>query len=277
MELRLLKPDRPFLWTDLMKIAHEMRPDAVKLAFVFLLVGYGTKAGLAPMHSWLPDAHGQAPAPVSAVLSAVLLNCALYAICRVVPVVNIATDGAGWGILVPFGALSVIVAALHVLREKDMKRLLAYCSVEHIGIIALAVGLGAPAIALFHTLNHSVAKMAAFFYAGTIAHDRGTKKADEIGGLLRIHPVIGTGLIASILALIAMPPSPVFQSELWLVKFGISGALRAIGVLLLGVAILAFGLVKPFFGMVWRKETSDIRPLQLLVSRSLPYCRWQSC
>ncbi|HQL58188.1 MAG TPA: proton-conducting transporter membrane subunit [Myxococcota bacterium] len=259
----------PFLWTDLMKIAHEMRPDAVKLAFVFLLVGYGTKAGLAPMHSWLPDAHGQAPAPVSAVLSAVLLNCALYAICRVVPVVNIATDGAGWGILVPFGALSVIVAALHVLREKDMKRLLAYCSVEHIGIIALAVGLGAPAIALFHTLNHSVAKMAAFFYAGTIAHDRGTKKADEIGGLLRIHPVIGTGLIASILALIAMPPSPVFQSELWLVKFGISkGHYVSIGVLLLGVAILAFGLVKPFFGMVWRKETSDIRPF------ATPWHQW---
>lgn len=264
----------PFLWTDLLDAAPRMRPGAVRLAFVFLLVGYGTKAGLAPMHSWLPDAHSQAPAPVSAVLSGVLLNCALYAISRFLPIVNLATDGDGWSLLVPFGLLSVAVGAVFVVRERDMKRLLAYCSVEHVGIIALAIGLGAPAAALFHTMNHSLAKMVAFFSAGTLAHDLGDRDTDRIGGIFRTHPLPAFGLLASVFALVAMPPSAVFQSELWMARTGIAnGHVAAVAAFLLGVAILFVGLVRPFLGMAWRPapqgaarfETARIHwPLTLL-------------
>lgn len=243
----------PFLWTDLMQAAPHMRPGAVRLAFVFLLVGYGTKAGLAPMHSWLPDAHGQAPAPVSAVLSGVLLNCALYAISRFLPIVNLATDGDGWSLLVPFGLLSIAVGAIFVVRERDMKRLLAYCSVEHVGIIALAIGLGAPAAALFHTMNHSLAKMVAFFSAGTLAHDLGNRDTSRIGGILKTHPLPTLGLLASVFALVGMPPSAVFQSELWLARTGIAnGHVVTVAAFLLGAAILFVGLVRPFLGMAWR-------------------------
>ncbi len=243
----------PFLWTDLMEAAPHMRPGAVRLAFVFLMVGYGTKAGLAPMHSWLPDAHSQAPAPVSAVLSGVLLNCALYAITRFLPVVNRATDGQGWPLLVPFGLLSIGIGAIYVVRERDMKRLLAYCSVEHMGIIALAIGLGAPAAALFHTMNHSLAKMVAFFSAGTLAHDLGSRDTDQMGGILRTHPLAGFGLLAAVFALVAMPPSALFQSEMWVARTGIAnGHVVTVGIFLLGAAVLFVGLVRPFLGMVWR-------------------------
>lgn len=249
----------PFLWTDLLDVADRMRPGAVRLAFVFLLVGYGTKAGLAPMHAWLPDAHGQAPAPVSAVLSGVLLNCALYAISRFLPIVNAATGGDGWTLLVPFGLLSLGVAAIHLLRERDMKRLLAYCSVEHIGIIALAIGLGAPAAALFHTLNHSLAKTVAFFAAGIVARDRGTRDTGRIGGLARIHPLAGAALLLALLALVAMPPSATFQSELWLARAGMAGGhWPAVVAFLLAVAVAFVGLLRPFLGMAWRAAPKDV-------------------
>ncbi len=145
-------------------------PRLLKAAFIFLLVGYGTKAGLAPMHNWLPDAHSQAPAPVSALFSGFMLNTALYCIMRYVPIVEAATGNTGWGLrlLIGFGLFSILVAAAFILFQHDLKRLLAYHSVEHIGIIALGVGLGGLGTfaALFHTLNHSLVQDARLFCRG---------------------------------------------------------------------------------------------------------------
>src|SRR5512145_476009 len=143
------------LWTELIRAKGGLDPTLLKAAFIFLLVGYGTKAGLAPMHSWLPDAHSQAPAPVSAIFSGFMLNAALYCIMRYLPLVEGATGRTGWGsgLLVGFGLVSIVVAAAFILFQHDVKRLLAYHSVEHMGIIALGLGLGGVGAfaALFHT------------------------------------------------------------------------------------------------------------------------------
>jgi len=246
--------ESPFLWTDLMRVASRMRPGAVKLAFLFLLVGYGTKAGLAPMHTWLPDAHGQAPTPVSAVLSGVLLNCALYSISRFLPVVEGSTGGDGWAfrLLVPFGLVSIVVAAAFIAHEHDLKRLLAYCSVEHIGIIALGLGLGGTTAALFHTLNHSVSKMVAFFCVGNLAHDHGTRDSRAIGGLLKTSRLAGVGLLVAVLALAGTPPSSTFMSELWIARDGIAGGhIAAVVAFLLGAAVIFVVLLRPILGMAW--------------------------
>jgi hydrogenase-4 component F len=246
--------ESPFLWTDLSHVASRMRPGGVKLAFLFLLVGYGTKAGLAPMHTWLPDAHSQAPTPVSAVLSGVLLNCALYSISRFLPVVEGATGGDGWAfrLLVPFGLVSIVVAAAFIAHEHDLKRLLAYCSVEHIGIIALGLGLGGTTAALFHTLNHSISKMVAFFCVGNLARDHGTRDTRAIGGLLKTSRLAGAGLLVAIFALVGMPPSSVFMSELWIARDGIAGGhLPAVVAFLLGVGVIFIVLLRPILGMAW--------------------------
>lgn len=247
--------ESPFLWTDLVHMAPRMRPGGVKLAFLFLLVGYGTKAGLAPMHTWLSDAHSQAPTPVSAVLSGVLLNCALYSISRFLPVVEAVTGGDGWAfrLLVPFGLASVVVAAAFIAHEHDLKRLLAFCSVEHIGIIALGLGLGGTTAALFHTLNHSVGKMVAFFCVGNLMHDHGTRDSRLIEGLLKTSPLAGIGLLVAVLALVGAPPSSVFMSELWIAKDGIAGGhLPAVVAFLLGLAVIAVVLLRPVLAMAWR-------------------------
>jgi hydrogenase-4 component F len=247
--------ESPFLWTDLVRAAPRMRPGGVKLAFLFLLVGYGTKAGLAPMHTWLPDAHGQAPTPVSAVLSGVLLNCAMYAISRFVPVVDAVTGGDGWAstLLVPFGLVSILVAVAFIAHERDLKRLLAYCSIEHTGIIALALGLGAMPAALFHTLGHSIAKMVAFFSVGFLARQHGTRDSQAISGMLRVSPLAGMGLLLAVLALAGAPPFSLFMSELWVAIEGVEQGHTAVVVaFLLGVAVIAVVLLRPVLGMVWR-------------------------
>ena len=230
-------------------------PTWLKAAFILLLVGYGTKAGLAPMHTWLPDAHGQAPTPVSAVLSGVLLNCALYSISRFLPVVEKATGGHGWAfsLLVPFGLVSIVVAAAFIAYEHDLKRLLAYCSVEHIGIIALGLGLGAVPAALFHTLNHSLAKMTAFFSVGNLYRQLGTRDSRRIDGLLRASPLSGAALLVAVLALVGAPSSSVFMSELWIARDGVAGGhVAPVVAFLLGVAIIFVVLLRPVLGMAWR-------------------------
>jgi hydrogenase-4 component F len=155
------------LWTTLRDNASSLDPKALQLGFIFIVVGYGTKAGLAPMHNWLPDAHSQAPGPVSALFSGFMLNAALYCVMRYIPLVEGACGNSRWGLdlLVGFGLLSILVAAAFILFQRDVKRLLAYHSVEHMGIITLGLGLGGLGTfaALFHTLNHSLCKTGAFF------------------------------------------------------------------------------------------------------------------
>ncbi len=250
------------LWTRLMDSAGGLDPALMKAGFIFLVVGYGTKAGLAPMHNWLPDAHSQAPAPVSAMFSGFLLNSALYCILRALPLAEAATGHAGWasGILVAIGLLSVLVAATFILFQHDLKRMLAYCSVEHIGLIALGAGVGGlgAVAAMLHTAAHSLAKVAAFCGAGSLGQLYGTLDMRRIAGSVRRSPLLGGGLAASVLALVACVPFALFVSEFLLLKALLDRRAYAVAILLLaGLALVFIGMVRPLFPMAWGRPPSE--------------------
>ena len=254
-------------WTDLVSHAGQMNPSLVKIGFVLIVVGYGTKNGLAPMHTWLPDAHSQAPTPVSAVFSGVLLNCATYCICRFIPIVAASTGTPDWGrrILLGFGLVSMVVAAVFVLVQRDVKRLLAYSSVEHMGIITVGLGLG-PAgyvAALYHTLNHSVCKTLAFFCAGRVGQSYGTRNMESISGSVSACPVWGSGLLAAILLLIGCAPGAIFMSEFMIVRAGIAGGhLAVIAGFLAAVAIVFCGALRPAIHMAFGDTPEPVGALR---------------
>ena len=205
------------LWTELARVKGQLEPTVLSLAFVFLLVGYGTKVGLVPLHNWLPDAHAEGPTPVSAVLSGLLLNVALYAVLRCKVLVEGAVDAPiARHLMMGFGLLSVVVAAFLLSRQKDIKRLFAYSSIEHMGIITFAFGMGGPIAnfaALLHMTVHSLTKSAIFFAVGHAAQKTGTQLIEGIRGLVTLSPVIGWGLALGALAILGMPPFGVFASE----------------------------------------------------------------
>ena len=251
-----LSPAQSLLWTELNANAAGLNPVLLKAAFLFLLVGYGTKAGLAPMHNWLPDAHSQAPAPVSALFSGFMLNAALYGILRYVPLVEGASGGTGWclRLLAFFGVLSILVSAAFLYFQRDVKRLLAYSTVEHLGIIALGVGLGgAGAIAaLFHMLNHSLGKSVAFFSAGRVGQIYGTHDIKKLSGALRTVPVWGAGLFVSLLALIGMAPFSVFLSEFQIALAAAqSRAWWSLGLFLLGISVIFMSALRHGLSLAW--------------------------
>ena len=205
------------LWTHLNAVKSQLEPTVLSLAFVFLLVGYGTKVGLAPLHNWLPDAHAEGPTPVSAVLSGLLLNVALYAVVRSKVLVDgaIGTHFAG-NFMMGFGLLSVVMAAFFLSRQKDVKRMFAYSSIEHMGLMTFAFGMGGPVATfagMLHMTVHSLTKSAIFFAVGHAAQKSGTQLMDNIRGLIKTHPTIGWGLALGTLAILGMPPFGVFTSE----------------------------------------------------------------
>ncbi len=205
------------LWTHLNEVKGQLENTVLSLAFVFLLVGYGTKVGLAPLHNWLPDAHAEGPTPISAVLSGLLLNVALYAVVRAKVLVDgaLQTHFAG-NLMMGFGLFSVVVAAFFLSRQKDVKRLFAYSSVEHMGIITFAFGMGgavATFAGLLHMTVHSLTKSAIFFSVGHAAQKSGTQQIANIRGLVDTNPTIGWGLMLGSLAILGMPPFGVFASE----------------------------------------------------------------
>jgi hydrogenase-4 component F len=205
------------LWTHLNAVKATLDPSVMSLAFAFLLVGYGTKVGLVPVHNWLPDAHAEGPTPVSAVLSGLLLNVALYAVLRC----KVLTDGAlqshlAGNLMMGFGLLSVVASAFLLIRQKDVKRMFAYSSIEHMGLMTFAFGMGGPIASfagLLHMTVHSLVKSAIFFAVGHAAQKAGTQIMDEIRGLIRLSPTIGWGLALGSLAILGMPPFGVFASE----------------------------------------------------------------
>jgi hydrogenase-4 component F len=205
------------LWTELDRVKGDLQPTVLSLAFVFLLVGYGTKVGLVPLHNWLPDAHAEGPTPVSAVLSGLLLNVALYAVVRCKVLVEGAVPGPfAKNLMMGFGLLSVVVAAFLLSRQKDIKRLFAYSSIEHMGIVTFAFGMGGPIAnfaGLLHMTVHSLTKSAIFFAVGHAVQKAGTQMIDGIRGLVTISPMIGWGLAIGTLAILGMPPFGVFASE----------------------------------------------------------------
>jgi hydrogenase-4 component F len=251
------------LWTHLHAVRGDLQPTVVSLAFVFMLVGYGTKVGLVPLHNWLPDAHAEGPTPVSAVLSGLLLNVALYAVVRSKVLVDGALDtGFSGNLMMGFGLLSVVVAAFFLSRQKDVKRMFAYSSIEHMGIMTFAFGMGGPVAAfagLLHMTVHSLTKSAIFFTVGHAAHATGTQSMDAIRGLIRQSPTIGWGLAIGSIAILGMPPFGVFTSEFMVLTTAMHEHSWATPFLLvaLGVAFAAvFGKVQP---MIFGETTA--RPL----------------
>jgi len=205
------------LWTSLNDVKGQLDPTIVTLAFVFLLIGYGTKVGLVPLHSWLPDAHAEGPTPVSAVLSGLLLNVAMYAVlrCKVLTDGALGTQMAGQ-LMMGFGLLSVTVAAFFLSRQKDVKRMFSYSSIEHMGLITFAFGMGGPVAnfaGLLHMTVHSLVKSAIFFTVGHATQKAGTQVMSEIRGLITVNPTVGWGLMLGVMAILGMPPFGVFASE----------------------------------------------------------------
>ena len=244
------------VWTTLVANAAAFDPALLNLAFVFLILGYGTKVGLAPLHAWLPDAHAEGPTPISAVLSGLLLNVALYAVLRFKILLTASPGALAPGpLMVVMGLTSLIFAAFMLYRRRDIKRMFAYSSIEHMGIIVFAFGMGGPLAnfaGLVHMVMHSLTKSAIFYAVGHIAQVKGTQKIAEIQGLTASHPVLGWGLVAGVVAIAGMPPMGVFMSEFLVVSSTFArepllaiplvlGLLLAFGALLLRVTGLAFG------------------------------------
>jgi hydrogenase-4 component F len=252
------------LWTHLDSVKAGLEPTVMSIAFVFLLVGYGTKVGLVPLHNWLPDAHAEGPTPISAVLSGLLLNVALYALIRF----KVITDGAlerpfAAALLTGFGLVSVAVAAFFLSRQRDIKRMFAYSSIEHMGLITFAFGMGGPVASfagLLHMTVHSLTKSAIFFTVGHATQKSGTQLMEDIRGLVRVSPALGWGMMLGAVAILGLPPFGVFASEFLILTTAIAQQPWAAPILLvsLGVSFAAiFGKVQ---AMVFGEPTAARLP-----------------
>lgn len=251
------------LWTNLDAVKTQLNPTIISLAFVFLLLGYGTKVGLVPVHNWLPDAHAEGPTPISAVLSGLLLNVALYAVLRC----KILTDGAlhsqfASELMIGFGLLSVVAASFFLFRQKDVKRMFAYSSIEHMGLMTFAFGLGGPIAnfaGLLHMTLHSLVKSAIFFSVGHATQKAGTQIMEDIRGLIKVSPTVGWGLMLGSLAILGMPPFGVFASEFLILTTAMRDLPWATPLLLLALGIsfaAIFSRVQPMvFGV------TSVKPL----------------
>ena len=252
------------LWTELNNVKGQLEPTVLSLAFVFLLVGYGTKVGLVPLHNWLPDAHAEGPTPVSAVLSGLLLNVALYAVVRSKVLVegSLQTSFAR-ELMMGFGLLSVVVAAFLLLRQKDAKRLFAYSSIEHMGIITFAFGMGGPVAnfaGLLHMTVHSLTKSAIFFTVGHASQKTGTQMMDGIHGLATVSPLLGWGLAIGSLAILGMPPFGVFASEFLILTTAMHEHTWAAPFLLLALAVAFAAVFSKIQPMVFGESTAARLP-----------------
>jgi hydrogenase-4 component F len=234
------------VWSTLVAHAARFDPALLDLAFVFLLLGYGTKVGLAPLHAWLPDAHAEGPTPISAVLSGLLLNVALYALLRfkMLLAANAAALAPG-PLMVTLGLLSLVFAAFMLYRRRDIKRLFAYSSIEHMGIITFAFGMGGPIAnfaGLLHMTMHSLTKSAIFFAVGHVAQVKGTQRIADMGGLTETHPLLGWGLILGVVAIAGLPPLGIFMSEFLVVSSTFARAPLLALVLVFGLLVALGGL-----------------------------------
>ena len=244
------------VWTVLVTHAASFDPALLNIAFVFLLLGYGTKVGLAPLHAWLPDAHAEGPTPISAVLSGLLLNVALYALLRFKMLLAANPLAIAPGpLMIALGLISLLFAGLMLYRRRDIKRMFAYSSIEHMGIIVFAFGMAGPIgnfAGLLQMVMHSLTKSAIFFSVGHIAQAKRTQKMADIGGLTTSHPILGWGLVAGVAAIVGLPPFGVFMSEFLIVSstfarapilalLVVVGLLVAFGALLMRLTSLSFG------------------------------------
>jgi hydrogenase-4 component F len=249
-------------WTTLRAIAPQLNPVYLRLAFIFIIIGYGTKVGLAPMHTWLPDAHSQAPSPISALLSAVLLNCAFYGILRFFIITELCVPGFATTLMLIFGLLSLGVAAAFIVAAKDIKRLLAYSSIEHMGIMSLGFGLGGYLGifgALFQMFSHAITKCLLFFGAGNILQKYGTKNIDEVKGVMSIMPMTGGIFLLGALAIAGSPPFSIFIGEVAILQAGLSTQSYVVSALYLLLLVIIFAaLMYHVSRMMFGKPTEGV-------------------
>ena len=243
------------VWTSLLSSADHFNPRLLNVAFVFLIIGYGTKVGLVPMHAWLPDAHAEGPTPISAVLSGLLLNVALYAILRFKMIIaaNSAVMSPG-PLLILLGLASVIFSAFMLYRRDDIKRLFAYSSIEHMGIMTVAFGIGGPVAnfaGLLHMTMHSLTKSAIFFSVGHISQVKGTQKIADIRGLTTSHPILGWGLVIGVIAILGFPPLGVFMSEFLLISSAFARQPLLAIILVVGLLIAMGAVLQRLIGMAF--------------------------
>jgi hydrogenase-4 component F len=269
-------PDVPLVVGELITNASSLRVPWIKVAFLFMLVGYGTKMGLAPLHSWLPDAHSEAPSVVSALLSGALLNCAFLGILRMTQVLDATGSGEfAHGLLLVFGLLSVVIATVFIVAQLDYKRMLAYSSIEHMGILAVGVGLGGLGAlgALLHAVNHSLAKGMLFLVAGNILARYRTKSTNMITSLLGDLPASGVLWMAGLFAITGMPPFGLFQSELTIIRAALDSGhimvavvlLAALGVIFVAMTSIVMRMVygparEPAGGSITRESLPSLMP-----------------
>jgi hydrogenase-4 component F len=261
----VLGPSYKMTWAVLTEIAPRMNPTLIILAFLLVLVGYGTKVGLAPMHSWLPDAHSESPAPVSAMLSGALLNTAMIGVARFLGV----TRAADLGLLpelalVVFGAVSLFIGALFIVQQRGVKRLMAYSSVEHMGVVALGFGFGGPlgvAGALYHMLNHSLNKSLMFFGAGNMMRAYGSKEIELIRDVGRRFPTQGALWLAGAVAITGAPPFGLFLSEFTIMRAGLKPSFFwAVYVMAILLIVIFIGFMNHFRRMYYEAQT-DAEPM----------------
>jgi hydrogenase-4 component F len=257
-------------WSALNTAAGSLNGEVVRLAFVFILIGYGTKAGLAPMHTWLPDAHSEAPAPISALMSGVLLNVGLYAIIRFKTVVDAAVGSQFAGrLLIGIGLLSLLVAAAFLVRQRNYKRMLAYSSVEHVGIICLGLGFsGYWGIfgALFHLVNHALSKSLLFILSGNILLKYHSAEISDVRGLLHAAPCTGALFLAGTFALIGLPPFAPFISEFIIFRAGLESDPWAAGTGLVLLVVVFGAMLASVNRMLYGDPPADLprgEPLRL--------------
>ena len=261
---KIIDVQNALFWTQLHIVSAQLSPRIAEIAFVFILVGYGTKVGFVPLHNWLPDAYGEGIAPVLALMSGILLNAAFYAILRC----KIIVDGAVGPtftnqFLLGFGLLNVLVAAFFMLRQREIRRLFAYSSIEHLGLISFAFGLGTP-LAIFagllHIIAHSLSKTAVFFSVGQAIQVRNTTLIEQIRGLVHDYPALGWGLLLGSFSLLGVPPFALFTSEFLILFTSINQYPILTLLLVIGLAITFAAIFYKVQGMIFTpKPSTDVQ------------------
>jgi len=244
-----------FSYSALREHATAFSTSSVKLAFIFILVGVGTKVGFVPMHTWLPDAHSKTPSPISALLSGLLLNVAFYVLLRFKSITDLALGDASWSnhLMMGFGLLSVVIAALFLLQQRNYKRMLAYSSVEHMALMGIASGLGPVGMLALtiHAVFHTLAKSSLFFMAGEILLSQKTTKISGVKNLMKHYPITASLFVLGILAIIAVPPSGLFTSEFMIVGAALQTQIWFALVLLISLSVIAFSMLKSTTALVY--------------------------
>jgi hydrogenase-4 component F len=248
-------------WHSMLINASALNPFIAKFAFIFILIGYGTKVGFVPMHTWLPDAHSKAPVPISSLLSGVLLNVAFLGILRFKVIADIAIGSHFTGqLLIFFGIVSVVVAASIIFVQKNYKRLLAYSSIEHMGVMALGFGFGGAGIfaAILHMIYHSLAKSILFLSAGNIFLKYSSTKIINVKGVLKTLPVTAVMFLVGFLAITGVPPFGIFITEFSILSAGISSHPLVTIIALLAIALVFVGFLKHAVDMIFGENENNL-------------------